>query len=103
MLKILHVISSVNPKNGGPIEGIRQLNSPMRKLGVNVDVVCCDDPDAPWLVNLGITSTFPLGGAIGKYAYSAKLLKWLRANGPSYDAIIVNGLWQYSGFAVRKR
>jgi hypothetical protein len=31
-MKILHVIQSVNPANGGPIEGIRQLSAVNRSL-----------------------------------------------------------------------
>lgn len=99
-MKILHVISSVNPKGGGPVEGIRQLQKPMLREGVDVTVVCCDPPDAPWLKNSGLASVIALGPAHLGYAYCSKLLPWLRANASQYDAVVVNGLWQYAGFAV---
>lgn len=99
-MKLLHVISSINPKGGGPIEGIRQLHRPMMHAGATVDVVCCDAPDAPWLANTGLTKVFALGPARFGYAYCPNLLPWLRANAAQYDAVIVNGLWQYTGFAV---
>jgi len=99
-VKLLHVISSINPKGGGPIEGIRQLHRPMMHAGATVDVVCCDAPDAPWLANTGLTKVFALGPARFGYAYCPNLLPWLRANAAQYDAVIVNGLWQYTGFAV---
>jgi len=101
-MKILRVISSLNPKSGGPIEGVRQLHLPMMALGVNVDVVCCDAPDSPWHSNTGLSNVFALGPARGGYAYASRLLPWLRANAPRYDAVIVNGIWQYHSLAVRK-
>ncbi|MEI8210431.1 MAG: glycosyltransferase, partial [Methylococcales bacterium] len=106
-MKILHVISSIDPKGGGPIEGIKQLNIPMRELGVQVDVLTCDAPGDPYLNafdNLTTTTTTTTVYAMGPhylgYAYAPKLLPWLKAHAHNYDAIIVNGLWQYHGFAV---
>ncbi len=99
-MKILHVISSVNPKGGGPIEGIRQHHHPVLQAGNSVDVVCGDAPDAPWLGDTGLTRVFALGPSHAGYGYCPKLLPWLRANAAQYDAVIVNGLWQYIGFAV---
>ncbi len=100
-MKILHVISSIDPKGGGPIEGIKQLNCPVRELGVQVDVLCCDPPDAPYLNAFDhLTTVYAMGPAYLGYAYVPKLLPWLKAHAHNYDAIIVNGLWQYLGFAV---
>lgn len=99
-MKLLHIISSVNPKGGGPIEGIRQLHAPIIKLGATVDVVCCDAPDDPCLANTRLPTVIPLGPAHLGYNYTPRLLPWLRANAAQYDAVIVNGLWQYHGLAV---
>jgi glycosyltransferase involved in cell wall biosynthesis len=99
-MKLLNVISSVDPKGGGPIEGVRQLQSQMTKAGVTVHVVCCDAPDSPWIANTGLAKVFALGPARFGYNYCPNLLPWLRANASRYDAVIVNGLWQYHGFAV---
>lgn len=101
-MKILHVISSVDPKGGGPIEGVRQLHRPITELGVEVDVVCGDAPDAPWLASTGLRRVIALGPSRWNYGYAPALLPWLRANAPQYDAVIVNGLWQYHGLAVRQ-
>jgi glycosyltransferase involved in cell wall biosynthesis len=99
-MKLLHIISSTNPKGGGPIEGLRQLHRPIMRLGVKVDVLCGDAPDAPWLANIGLTRVIAIGPSKGKYGYAPKLLPWLRAHVQDYDAVIVNGLWQYAGFAA---
>jgi glycosyltransferase involved in cell wall biosynthesis len=99
-MKFLHIISSVNPKGGGPIEGIRQLHRPISQAGNSVDVVCGDAPDAPWLASTGLSKIYALGPSYCGYGYCPKLVPWLRANATQYDAIIVNGLWQYISFAA---
>lgn len=101
-MNILRVISSVNPQGGGPIEGIKQLQLPLNDLGVTVEIACCDAPDAPWLSTNGLSIIHALGPAKGVYSYTPKLLPWLRANMHRFDAIIVEGIWQFHGLAVRK-
>ena len=107
-MKILHVISSIDPKGGGPIEGVKQLNVPVREHGVQIDVLTCDPPNAPYLNAFDLltttttttTTVYAIGPAYLGYAYAPKLLPWLKAHAHNYDAIIVNGIWQYHGFAV---
>jgi len=101
-LKILHVISSVNPEGGGPIEGVKQLHLPLLALGAEVEIACCDPLDAPWLATCDLSTVHALGPAKGNYGYAPLLLSWLHANAPRFDAVIVEGLWQYHGLAVRK-
>jgi glycosyltransferase involved in cell wall biosynthesis len=101
-LKLLHVISSVNPQGGGPIEGIKQLHVPLNRIGVEVEVACCDAPDALWLATCGLPIVHALGPAKSSYTYTSKLIPWLRENAPRFDAVIVDGLWQYHGLAVRQ-
>ena len=97
--KILHVISSTNPSAGGPIEGVRQRYQNLIKLGYITEVVCCDRPDSAWLLNYPF-KVYALGPSLMKYAYTSKLLPWLRDNSHLYEAVIVNGLWQYTSYAV---
>ena len=98
-MKILHVISSVHPKYGGPIEGVKQLGSVFRGLGISVEICSVDDPNADCVVN-SIIKVHALGPPFLGYWYSPRVIPWLRAHRHEYDAVIVNGLWQHSGFAV---
>jgi glycosyltransferase involved in cell wall biosynthesis len=98
-MKILHVIHSVDPRGGGPIEGVRQLVPALAAQGVTTEVMSLDAPDAPG------TSDFPvplhaLGPSRFGYGYNSRAVPWLKKNRKAYDAVIVNGLWQYSGFAA---
>src|SRR3990172_4664793 len=98
-MKILHVISSVDPKGGGPIEGVNQLSSVYRELGVEVAICSLDAPGAEW-VKSSVVTVHALGPSPALYGYNSRLMPWLKAHAHEYDAVIVNGLWQYIGFAV---
>jgi glycosyltransferase involved in cell wall biosynthesis len=98
-VKILHVIHSVNPQGGGPLEGIRQLVPALAAMGIATEVMSLDAPGAPG------TTDFPVplhatGPSHLNYGYTPRAVPWLRENRGNYDAIIVNGLWQYGSLAV---
>lgn len=71
----------------------------MQQLGHSVDVVTLDDPNLDFLKEFPLT-VHALGPSSGSYRYSRKLVPWLKANARRYDAIIVNGLWQYNSFGA---
>jgi glycosyltransferase involved in cell wall biosynthesis len=98
-LRILHVLRSINPAEGGPVEGVRQLTKVNLAFGHQVDVLCLDAPDAPWLERAG-TTVHALGPGRGVYGYTPQLVPWLRKNGHNYDCVIVNGIWQYHCFGT---
>ena len=101
-MKLLQVISSTNPRDGGPIESVRQLCEPLKGLGVSVEIVCCDAPEAPEHSADGMPMVHALGPSRLGYAYTPGLVPWLRRNATRFDAVIVNGLWQYNGLAVQQ-
>jgi len=97
-MKLLHIISSVNPAGGGPIECVRQLGAAQVSAGHQVEIASLDTPTASYLKHC-LLPVHALGPASSGYAYSNKLLPWLRANRSMYDAVIVNGIWQFHSFA----
>jgi glycosyltransferase involved in cell wall biosynthesis len=58
--------------------------------------------DAPGALHLDALPlrTTALGPSILKYRYNRKLIPWLRENVSRYDAVVVNGIWQYHARAV---
>jgi|GEM_PF-209017 len=97
-MQVLHVISSMDAKGGGVSQAVR-LFIAGSEPGVQHEVVSCDSPDAEWLGK----DTFPLhalGPAKFGYAYSPRLLPWLSANFPRFDAVIVHGLWLWPSIAT---
>ena len=97
-MRLLHIISSMNPVSGGPCQGIRNNNPLIRDLGVYREVVCLDDPDSDFLGS----DDFPihaLGPAKGLWQYSNKLFPWLKTHMQSFDVVIINGLWLFFSYA----
>lgn len=98
-MKILNVITSVNPAGGGPIEGVKQVGQVLVEGGHTFEVASLDAPNDPWVAECPLT-VFPLGPSRTSYAYSPHLVPWLRSNAQRYDAIIARGIWQFGSFGV---
>ncbi|MGC4060843.1 MAG: glycosyltransferase [Aquabacterium sp.] len=98
--RILHCISSVDPRKGGPIEGLKQLSTVNQQHGHVIEVMSLDHPDDPWVKALPFKCHAMGPCYIGNYQYSPRWVPWLRANAHRYDAVIVNGIWQYHAFGV---
>lgn len=98
-MKILRIIPSVNPRGGGPMEGARKIDAQLLVLGHHVDVVCLDSPQENFLADYPAT-VHALGPSILSYNYNKKLLPWIKEHRKKYDAVIVNGIWQYHSFAA---
>lgn len=82
------------------MEGVRQRGVRLQELGHVVDVATLDDPGEAFVSEFPL-KVHALGPAKGVYRYSAKMIPWLRAHAAEYDGVVVNGLWQYHGFAAR--
>lgn len=98
-MKILHVLPSLDPEGGGPMEGVRRLGAHLIQAGHEVSVVSLDDPREPYLQGLELT-VIALGPSQGRYIYNRKLVPWLKEHAGVYDAVIVNGLWNYHAFGT---
>jgi len=98
-MKILHVIRSADPKEGGPIEGILQRGQRLTELGHEVTVVALDgiyprySPDFP-LKRIG------LGPGKGVFGQCPELAQWLEAHADEFDFISGHGIWQQSVAAM---
>lgn len=100
-MNILRVIDSMDPKYGGPCQGIRNIVPVLESLGVHNEVVCLDSPDAAFLGK----DSFPvyaLGPAVGPWHYSRNLVPWLEEHLDRFDAVIIHGLWLYYGHATSR-
>ncbi|MFY7977239.1 MAG: glycosyltransferase [Brevundimonas sp.] len=113
-MNLLHIIASANPADGGPIEGIVRQDRACREAGVDGDreLVTLDLPDDPWVARFPIKvhalgsarppAVTPWGKALAHWRYYPEVVPWLRESVQRYDAVIVNGLWNYSSFAASR-
>ena len=95
-MKILSIIPSVNPKTGGPIQGIRNYQTILVHLGCTRDIVTFEDPND--VIDWDFSPTLKihaLGKAENPLAYHAGLFTFLKNNLVNYDVIIIHGLWLY--------
>ncbi len=98
-LRILRVISSMDPRSGGPAQGIRNSIPTLDALGCVNEVACFDAHDS---MSVG-PEKFPIhsmGKAFGIWGWSPHLKPWLQKHLCDYDVVIVHGIWQYHCYAV---
>jgi glycosyltransferase involved in cell wall biosynthesis len=100
-VKILHTIRGANPASGGPIEAVRQFSRAMAAQGHHIEIASLDHPGDSWVKE----SEFTLH-ALGTrppthYGRSPAFTRWLREHHGEFDAVIVNGLWQFASHGTR--
>lgn len=100
-MRILHLIDSFSPADGGPPEAVRQLVKASRAAGTEVEAVCLDSPRADFLSGLGCPVHALDESYLGRYAFSPRLLRWLQANAERFDGMIMHGAWTFPGSALR--
>jgi glycosyltransferase involved in cell wall biosynthesis len=96
-MRILHIISRMDPVGGGPQEVVRLLLR-YAPPGYVQEIVTLDDPSAVFLQNE--TATIHALGGAGRGFAAPQLTRWLRANRDRFDGIILHGMWEYASFAV---
>lgn len=100
-MRTLHVITSVNPAHGGPIEGLTQLERVLKAQGHVTEIASLDDPASPWVAQCPIP-LHALGPGKSSYGYSKLLAPWLKQHHSEYDFVCVRGIWQYGSLATWK-
>ncbi|HEY2001772.1 MAG TPA: transferase, partial [Acidobacteriaceae bacterium] len=98
-MRLLHVIASIRAAGGGPAEAVRSLSAVHQRNGHSVEVASLDDPADPEVHNFPLL-VHALGPTHNTYSFAPAFVPWLQQNRARYDAIIVNGLWQYHSFGA---
>ncbi|MCD2316814.1 glycosyltransferase [Sphingomonas sp. IC-11] len=105
MTRILRIITSADPRTGGPIEGARRIGEIWASQGHRQDMLTLDPPEECYLPDYSGTIIglgAPRGrGLLSRYRYSPAMVPWLREHAARYDAVIVSGLWRYAARGAR--
>ncbi len=100
-MKLLSVITSLNPACGGPVECAVQLQRNLTKLGHVFDIVTLDPPDATWIHNC-----VPRPICLGKKNHRSRniepaLIDFLHSCQREYDGSVFHGIWTFPNVAIR--
>jgi len=98
-MKLLSVISSMNPISGGPCQGIRNNLPFWKEYGLVPIIVSLDSPTQMFLE---IEPIIALGPANNKWFYTKKLKPWLTEHLSEYDVVLIHGLWVYHTYSIYK-
>ncbi len=96
------MVQTLDPRSGGVARAVVLLSEAMDAQGHNVQIASLDEPGSEH-VHATALQVHPLGRGSHGYGYSPHLAPWLKQHGGSFDCVIVNGLWQYSGLAAWRR
>ncbi|MGR3804071.1 glycosyltransferase [Marinibacterium profundimaris] len=93
-MKILHLLASVRPESGGPVEYARVMAEEHQKAGHESAFVTLDPPDAAFISDFG----FQVHGAgpRGKGGYTPRFNGEVARLAPDFDAAVVHGLWNHA-------
>jgi glycosyltransferase involved in cell wall biosynthesis len=94
-MKVLRIIRSMNPAQGGVVEAVNQSALSFNNKKSQMDVLCLDDPSAPWVVANNNYIIHALGVGKTAYGFHFSYFNWLRENAKDYDVIVIDGLWQF--------
>ena len=99
-INILHMASTLNPKYGGPVEGLKILNVAYKKFNISLNVLTLDNKKSVWLKDKLLPKTFAIGPSYFNYKLNFKIWSWLKKNVHRYDFVVVDGVWQFHGLIM---
>ena len=94
-MRLLHVISSLDPRLGGTVEAVRAFSAEQARQGHAVAVLTLDAPGQVYFERFSVP-VMALGPSRAGFSYNAKLAAWMRRHGAEYDAAVLHGIWEYA-------
>lgn len=94
-MRILQIIRTLDPCYGGPAQGVRDSTREMALLGHAAEILTLDSPRSSCLTRLDVP-VIAVGPSHSDYRYTPRLGPWLERHALNYDAVIINGVWDYA-------
>ncbi|HSH39091.1 MAG TPA: glycosyltransferase, partial [Chthoniobacterales bacterium] len=101
-MRILQTVQTLDVRTGGVVRAVLLLSEALAAKGHEVEIITLD-PAGSEHVNATALKVHALGTGKAGFGFAPALLPWLNAHGDTFDRVIVNGLWQYPGFAIWRR
>lgn len=64
-----------------------------------MEIISLDAPSDPWVHECPVP-VHAVGPGWGKYGYAPRFTCWIKERHARYEAVIIQGIWQYSSFGV---
>ncbi|MCX6053871.1 MAG: glycosyltransferase [Chloroflexi bacterium] len=98
-MRILHIVSSLDPVYGGQPEVVKQLIPALSALGHQNEILTLDEfiyhfPEP------NLITVISLAPSYGKYNLNFKLIPWLLKNVDLFDCVICHGIWQFQSYGT---
>jgi len=109
-LRVLHVISSMSPSRGGPSVTVHNMLKALGRRGVSVEAVATNDDGGAARLDVPVDRFTEFDGQrvrffprqTLKYAFSAPMRTWLRANIGGYDIVHTHELFTFAPLAAAR-
>ena len=99
-IKILRIISTLNPESGGPQASIIKSSNSLVDGGFEVDVLVSDKKN--YINNKkNKFNIIKLGIENRSYNFSFKIIDWIKKNKKKYDFFIIEGIWEFNSLLAR--
>jgi glycosyltransferase involved in cell wall biosynthesis len=95
-LSVLHLIRTLDPTKGGPIEFVKLICESQARRGIKPKIITLDPADGNWCRDAAVAVS-GAGPGLGNYGYHRQFKERLFREMRSFDLMIVHGLWQYHG------
>ena len=103
-MRVLHVIPSAAPVDGGPNVAVRAIARGLSRRGIEVTVAATnaagakslDVPLGTPVIDDGVVFRFFARSVPGSWKFSWPMTRWLWANAGSYDVVHVHALFSYA-------
>ncbi|HUA23568.1 MAG TPA: glycosyltransferase [Steroidobacteraceae bacterium] len=110
-LRVLHVISSVSRLRGGPSVSVHNMLKALGRRGVIAEAAATDDDGDAGRLDIPLDRFVDFEGQqvrffprqTRKYAFSAPMQGWLRANIRNYDIIHTHELFMFAPLSAARR
>ena len=99
-MRVLHVIPSLSPSQGGPSLALPVMVEALRARGIQVDVATTDDDGSGMRTKHVPGATFVFPKQTEFYKFSLPMLRWLWKNVRSYDVVHIHALFSFSSTAA---
>lgn len=91
--KVLSIIDSLNPKDGGPSHSLFDIALSNKQNNIQHDILYIGKKQK--INDLSGIKIIALNNSIFKYGISLRLIFWLYQNKNNYNLFIIHGLWQF--------